>query len=120
MSGEVVPPSTTAEAGAEGNSRLTAVAGLLLTALLLVEGVTVLDVRGLITLHLFLGLMLIPPVLLKTATTVYRFGSYYAGREPYVRRGPPHVVLRLIGPVVVVSSLALLGTGLWLLLLDRR
>jgi hypothetical protein len=103
-----------------GNTRLTAVLGLVLAAMLLVEGVTVLDVRGMITLHMFLGLMLIPPVLLKSASTAYRFGSYYSGREEYVRRGAPHIVLRVIGPLVVLSSLALLGTGLWLLLAGHQ
>jgi hypothetical protein len=108
------------EAGVTGNARLTAVAGIVLAAMLLVEGFTVLDVRGMITLHLFLGLMLIPPVLLKCATTIYRAGSYYGGRPAYVQRGAPHIVLRLIGPLVVLSTLALLGTGLWLVLLDRN
>jgi hypothetical protein len=106
--------------GVAGNARLTAVLGLVLTAMLLVEGVTVLDVRGMITLHMFLGLMLIPPVLLKSASTVYRFGSYYVGRDEYVRRGPPHIVLRVLGPLLVLSSLVLLGTGVWLLLAGHQ
>jgi hypothetical protein len=111
----MVETATVDDTGVEGNSRLTAVAGLVLAAMLLVEGVTVLDVRGMITLHMFLGLMLIPPVLLKCASTVYRFGSYYGGRAAYVHRGPPHIILRLLGPVVVLSSVALLGTGVWLI-----
>jgi hypothetical protein len=101
--------------GVEGNSRLTAANGMLLLVMLAVEGVTVLDVRGMLTLHIFLGIMLIPPVLLKSATTFYRFARYYRGNEPYVRKGPPHIILRVLGPLVVVSSLALLGTGVGLL-----
>jgi hypothetical protein len=101
--------------GVEGNSRLTASNGLLLLVMLAVEGVTVLDVRGMLTLHIFLGIMLIPPVLLKTASTCYRFVRYYRGSEPYVRKGPPHVVLRVLGPLVILTSLALLGTGVGLL-----
>jgi len=103
-------------AGVEGNRRLTAALGLLLLVMLAVEGVTVLDVRGMLTLHMFLGLMLIPPVLFKSATTSYRFARYYRGAAPYVEKGPPHIVLRLLGPVVVLSSVALLGTGLVLIL----
>lgn len=106
--------------GAEGNARLTALTGLVLTAMLLIEGVTILDVRGMLSLHLFLGLMLIPPVLLKTATTMYRFGSYYRHRDAYVHRGPPHWVLRAIGPLVVLSTLAVLGTGVWLLAIGHN
>ena len=103
-----------------GNARLTAVTGIVLTALLLVEGFTILDVRGMLTLHMYIGLLLIPPVLLKTATTVYRFGSYYRGRPAYVERGAPHIVLRALGPLVVLSTLAVLGTGVWLLVLGQR
>lgn len=101
--------------GVEGNSRLTAVNGMTLLALLAVEGVTVLDVRGLITLHVYLGVLLIGPVLLKTASTSYRFVRYYAGAQPYREKGPPHPVLRTLGPVVVLPTLSVLGTGLGLI-----
>jgi hypothetical protein len=109
----------TPAAGVVGNARLTAVMGLVLTAMLAVEGATVFDVRGLITLHVFLGLMLIPPVLLKCASTMYRFGSYYGGRSPCVLRGAPHPVLRAFGPLIILSTLAVLGTGVWLIALGR-
>jgi hypothetical protein len=99
---------------ADGNSRLTAVNGTMLVALLAVEGVTVLDVRGLITLHVYLGLLLVGPVLLKCASTLYRFVRYYTGTRPYVEKGPPHPILRMLGPVVILSSLAVLGTGIGL------
>lgn len=101
-------------AGAEGNSRLTAVNGSVLVALLAVEGVTVLNVRGMITLHVYLGLLLVGPVLLKCASTLYRFLRYYTGARPYVQKGPPHPILRVLGPVVILSSLAVLGTGIGL------
>jgi hypothetical protein len=100
--------------GPEGNSRLTAVNGTILVALLAVEGVTVLDVRGLITLHVYLGLLLAGPVLLKCVSTLYRFLRYYTGARAYVHKGPPHPVLRVLGPVVVLSSVAVLGTGIGL------
>ena len=109
-----------ADAGVEGNSRITAATGTLLTLLLLVEGFTVLDVRGYITWHTALGLMLIGPVALKCASTTYRFARYYTGHAPYVRKGPPHLVLRVLGPVVVLSTLALLGTGVALLAVHGR
>ncbi|HEU5271901.1 MAG TPA: hypothetical protein VFU36_18410 [Jatrophihabitans sp.] len=108
-------PATAGTDGAEGNSRLTAVTGTLLVALLAVEGVTVLDVRGLITLHVYLGVLLVGPVLLKCASTLYRFLRYYTGAGPYVEKGPPHVILRVLGPVVVLTSLAVLGTGIGLI-----
>jgi hypothetical protein len=104
-----------ADAGVESNTRLTSVTGMVLFAMLAVEGYTILDVNGLITLHIFLGIMLVGPVLLKTATTMYRFVRYYQGKPAYVRKGPPHIVLRVLGPLVVLSSLSVLGTGIGLL-----
>jgi hypothetical protein len=55
--------------GTEGNARLTASTGVVLLVLLAVEGVTILAIRPLLSLHVFIGLMLIPPVVLKRATT---------------------------------------------------
>jgi hypothetical protein len=98
----------------QGNTRLTSVTGMVLLVLLAVEGVTVAGVRPLISIHIFLGVLLVGPVLLKCATTAYRFGRYYRGARPYIEKGPPHIVLRTLGPVVILSSLALLGTGIGL------
>jgi hypothetical protein len=119
----VTKPALTADAvsdvdgdvGVVGNSRLTSSTGIVLTILLLIEGFTILDVRGYITLHTVLGLMLIGPVALKCGTTIYRFVRYYSGTSAYVRRGAPHILLRVMGPFVIVSSLAVIGTGVALL-----
>lgn len=110
-----VETETEATVGVEGNSRLTSINGMVLLVLLAVEGFTVLSVRQMITLHVYLGLLLVGPVLLKCASTMYRFARYYRGAEPYVRKGPPHLVLRVLGPVVIVTSLAVLGTGIGLI-----
>lgn len=108
------------EAGAEANARLTSVTGMVLLVLLAVEGVTVLRVRELITLHIYLGVLLLGPVILKTLTTTYRFLRYYSGSGPYVQKGPPHLVLRVLGPVVVLTSFLVLGTGIALIFVDGR
>jgi hypothetical protein len=99
-------------AGVTGNSRLTSATGLVLLVLLAIEGVTVLSVRQLITVHVFVGIMLLGPVLLKSASTVYRFARYYSGSPAYQKKGPPPPLLRILGPFVILSSLALLGTGI--------
>lgn len=101
--------------GVEGNSRLTASTGIVLTALLLIEGFTILDVRGYISLHTIIGLALIGPLALKTATTLYRFVRYYTHHPAYVDRGAPPLPLRIIGPLVILSSVAVIGTGIALL-----
>jgi hypothetical protein len=63
--------------------------------------------------------LLIPPALLKTGTTGWRILRYYTGSSPYRSAGPPPLLLRLIGPLVVLSTLALLGTGLALVLVGE-
>lgn len=106
--------------GVSGNSRLTSATGILLVALLAVEGVTILSVRQMLTLHIYVGVLLMGPVLLKTGSTMYRFVRYYRGAPSYVKKGPPHPLLRILGPFVIVSTLALLGTGIALIFLDPQ
>jgi hypothetical protein len=103
--------------GPAGNALLTAWLGLLLLALFLAELVTLLNVKGWISWHIGLGLLLIPPALAKTASTGWRILRYYAGAEPYVRAGPPPLLLRLLGPLVIGGTLAVLGTGVLLIAL---
>lgn len=106
----------TDEQGVEGNSRLTAGAGALIFVLLAAEGITILSVRGLLNAHVFIGMLLIPPVLVKTASTGWRFYRYYTGSPAYVRKGPPPPLLRLLGPAVVVLTVAVLASGVALIL----
>jgi hypothetical protein len=99
-----------------GNEQLTAVAGILLVVFLAIEGATLLNLRALLTVHAFVGMFLLPIVALKVGSTGWRMASYYLGREEYVRRGPPALPLRVIvAPVVVASTVALFGTGIYLL-----
>jgi hypothetical protein len=97
--------------GAEGNERLTAMTGAVLLVLLAAEGVTILFKRQMLTAHFFIGVLLIGPVLLKMGSTGYRFARYYAGSDPYVRKGPPALLPRLLGPVVIFTSLGVIGSG---------
>lgn len=101
--------------GTSGNERLTAATGILLVVLLAVIGVTLLQLRSLISVHLFIGLVLIPPLALKMASTGYRFVRYYSANPTYRERGAPPLALRLIAPIVIVSSIAVLATGVALL-----
>ncbi len=102
-------------AGVESNTRLTAATGATLFVLFAAEGLTILRVRQLLSFHVFIGMLLIPPVLLKIATTGYRFSRYYLGAPAYRRKGPPAPLLRLLGPFVVVLTLAVILTGIALL-----
>ena len=109
----VVPGS----GGPAGNARLTATTGLVLLVLCLAELVTLLDVTGLIGWHVAIGVLLVPPALLKTAVTGWRLVRYYGGSGDYRASGPPPMLLRLLGPLVVLSTLGLLGSGLALIAL---
>jgi hypothetical protein len=102
--------------GVAGNEQLTALTGTVLLAGFAVEGMTLLALGRLLTLHMFLGMLLIGPVLLKICSTGYRFIRYYTGSQPYVRKGPPAPIPRLLAPVVILTSLAVLGTGVALAL----
>ncbi len=102
--------------GSEGNARLTGTTAVLLIVLLAVEGVTILFIRPLISVHVFVGLLLVPPVALKLASTGWRFACYYTRRPAYLAKGPPQVLLRvLVAPVVVASTVAVFGTGIAML-----
>jgi hypothetical protein len=109
-----------AREGAEGNERLTAMTGALLLVLFAAEGLTILSIRQLLTVHFFLGMLLIGPVALKIASTCYRFGRYYTGAAPYVTKGPPALLLRLLGPFVIITSVAVIGTGVALAFTGQR
>lgn len=91
--------------------------GVLLLGLLAIIGVTILRMHQLIFVHLFVGLALIGPVALKLGSTGYRFVRYYTHDRSYVAAGPPVPLLRLIAPVVVLSTVAVLVSGVILLFL---
>jgi hypothetical protein len=99
-------------AGPPGNERLTTSVGLVLLVLLIAETLTTLSARSLLPVHLFLGLLLLPPVALKLASTGWRFLRYYAGDRLYRQEGPPRLLLRLLAPVLVASTLVLFGSGI--------
>ena len=101
-----------ATAGVEGNSRLTGATAAILLVLLAIEGVTVLQVRSLLTPHVFIGMVLVPVIAVKMGSTMYRFARYYSGTPAYRRKGPPAPLLRLLGPMVIILTVALFASGI--------
>ena len=101
--------------GTDGNEQLTTVTGGILILLLAVIGFTIPQLRQFISVHLFVGFLLLGPVALKMASTGYRFLRYYTGNLEYRRKGPPELVLRLIGPLVVLTTVVVFASGVVLL-----
>ncbi|MGN6276514.1 MAG: hypothetical protein ACTHNP_11400 [Solirubrobacterales bacterium] len=106
--------------GVAGNEILTCAVAAVLTFLLLAEGVTLLRLGPLLVPHMFIGLVLVPLVLLKLASTGYRFVRYYAHTPAYREKGPPLLPLRLMAPVLVAATLGVFVTGVVLLVLGHK
>ena len=105
--------------GVEGNARLTGLLAVVLLVLLALEGATIPFIGSLLTAHVFIGALMIPPVLYKVGSTTWRFVKYYVGDSRYRRKGPPILLLRLLGPIVVVLTLTVIASGVGLVLLPR-
>src|SRR4051794_23226376 len=105
-------PVSPRHGGPAGNARLTAWLGLVLLVLSLAELATLVSLGSLIAPHIVIGALLVPPTLAKTATTGWRMVRYYAGDARYRTAGPPPLLLRLLGPLVVLGALAVVGSGL--------
>lgn len=103
--------------GPAGNARLTAWTGFLLLALFTVEVGTVFDLGHFLNWHIVVGMLLVPLALLKTASTGWRILGYYTWNASYRSAGPPPMLLRLLGPWVVLATLATLGSGIALVAL---
>jgi hypothetical protein len=91
-----------------------------LLILLAVEGFTILRIGRLLTLHFFLGMLLLGPVALKAGSVIYRFVRYYTGSAPYRRKGPPALLLRLLGPVIILLTACVFGSGVMLAVTGPR
>jgi hypothetical protein len=105
--------------GVHGNDRLTASVGLVLLVLLAVEAWTTLSLRSYLSLHMFLGFVLLPPVALKLGSTGWRAARYYAGSREYRLAGPPKLSLRLLAVPLVASTVALFASGVGLVVVGH-
>lgn len=103
--------------GPAGNERLTASVSVVLLVMLAVLGVRILRIKQLISIHLFVGLLLLGPIALKMASTGYRFVRYYTRSVIYRKKGPPELPLRVIAPAVVISTVVVFVSGVALLFL---
>lgn len=108
-------PLAVLHGGPQGNEELTTIAGAILIVLLAVIGITIIRIGQLLWLHLFVGLVLLGPIVVKMASTGYRFVRYYTRNPVYRGEGPPEQILRTIAPIVVASTVMVFVTGILLL-----
>ncbi|HEY5121478.1 MAG TPA: hypothetical protein VII84_07865 [Acidimicrobiales bacterium] len=114
------PRQPVLQGGVEGNARLTSAIAVIIFVLLAVEGVTIVRIGNLLNPHVFIGVLLIPPVALKISSTAWRFYKYYTGSAEYRQKGPPPLLLRLLGPFVVVLTIVVFASGVGLVFLPVR
>ena len=103
------------QTGVIGNAQLTALVSLVLLVLIIVELVTSAKLDIWLPAHTVVGVLLVGPLLVKMGSTFWRFLRYYTRAPAYVRRGPPPLVLRVLGPVLLVTTLVMVGTGIGLI-----
>ena len=91
----------------DGNSRLTAIVGIVISPLFAVAFITgKLAAGGALEVHVAIGLVLAAPVGVKLASVTYRMVSYYPGVAAYRVRGRPSNRRRLMGGALGVVSWA--------------
>src|SRR5260221_11765461 len=97
-----------------GNERLTALAGAVLLVLILVELVSGAYLRTLLSVHVFVGVLLAGPLVVKLGSTFSRFLRYYTKSPAFVRKGPPRLLLRVLAPLLIATTLVVIGSGIGL------
>jgi hypothetical protein len=103
--------------GVIGNERLTALVSLALLALIVVELVTSAFLRIWLPAHTIVGILLVGPLLVKMGSTGWRVWRYYTRAPAYVHRGPPPLVLRVLGPALLGATLVMVGSGIGLIVI---
>src|SRR6266571_1961790 len=103
-----------------GNERMTALAGAVLLVLIVVELVTAVSLRTLLSPHVFVGVLLAGPLAVKLGSTGYRFLRYYTRSPAFVRRGPPRLALRILAPLLIATTLVVIGSGIGLVVTGPR
>src|SRR5260221_12965142 len=98
--------------GVIGNERLTALAGAVLLVLIVVELVTVANLRAGLAVHFLIGVLLAGPLTVKLGSTGYRFLRYYTRSPAYLHKGPPPLPLRVLPPPLLATTLVVIGSGI--------
>jgi len=102
----------------EANERVTGSSAVVLLVLFPIEVVTVLlGVNSLLTLHVFIGLMVVPPLLVKMGSVVRRFLGYYRRQRGLPTKGSAaSIFCGMIGPLFFLATVILFSSGYVLIL----
>ncbi|MHB1521022.1 MAG: hypothetical protein ACYCWN_06875 [Ferrimicrobium sp.] len=79
---------------------------------LAIEGVTIVFIGQLISIHVILGMILLPIMAYKIIVATYRFAMYYLGAPDFKHAGPPEMLLRVIGPLLIATTVILMASGI--------
>jgi len=99
----------------ERNKRLTATSATVLFVLIIVELVITANLVELISYHIFVGILIAGPLVVKMCSTGHRFFSYYTKSPNFVKAGPPNILLRLLAPFLVFFTVLVMISGFGLL-----
>lgn len=105
------------QAAVFGNERLIALVGTVLLVLIGAEIIIAMNMHALMSIHIFVGVLLTVPLFVKIGSTGYRFLHYYTGSPAFVQKGPPRLEMRLLAPLLLLTSLSLITSGITLALL---
>src|SRR5690349_9480120 len=109
------PAQRAGDPGVVGNERLTTLTGAVLLVLIVVELATAANLHVLLAAHVFIGVLLAGPLAVKLGSTGYRFVRYYSGAPAFVHKGPPPRALRVLAPLLLATTLVLMGSGIGLM-----
>lgn len=93
------------------NERLTALAGSVLLVIIVLELIITANLHALIPVHIFIGVLLAGPLLVKMFSTGFKFFRFYSKHPAFVEKGPPHILLRLLAPLLVLITLVVFVSG---------
>lgn len=98
----------------ERNKRITAIAGTILFIFIMAMLVITANLDQWRSEHIFVGILLCGPLVVKMSSTGYRFFRYYTKSPEFVKSGPPNILLRLLAPFLVVFTILVFISGLGL------
>lgn len=93
------------------NERLTGIAGTILFILIVSQLVITANLHSLLSVHIFVGILLSGPLLIKMCSTGFKFLLYYAGNPAFVKHGAPNIWLRLLAPFLVMMTILVFISG---------